>query len=96
MNFVIMLRHDHVHVNWRFHMKKIACIALALSLASTAAFSQAVGDDVTALAPGGAAAAVAGQTVVIAGVGTATWAVVGGALLLILVSLASDSSTPST
>jgi hypothetical protein len=79
--------------NWRLQMKKIASIALALSLASTASFGQAVGDDVTALAP---AAGTAGETVVIAGVGTATWAIVGGALLLILVSLASGSSTPTS
>ena len=75
-------------------MKKIASIALALSLVSTGAFAQSTGADVTALAPGGAAGAVAGQTVVIAGIGTATWVVIGGALLLVLVSLASDSSTP--
>jgi hypothetical protein len=60
---------------------------------STGAFAQAVGADVTALAPGGAAGAVAGQVVVIAGVGTATWVLVGGALLLILVSLGSDTTT---
>lgn len=83
-------------------MKKIACVALALSLASTAAFAQgtggevAVGTNVTALAPAGAAAtAVAGQTVVIAGIGTATWVVVGGALLLVVTSLASDTTTES-
>lgn len=79
-------------------MKKIACIALALSVASTAAFAGGIGGEfgigsnVTALAPAGTAA-VAGQTVVIAGVGTATWVVVGGALLLVVTSLASDSST---
>ena len=74
-------------------MKKIAMIALALSLVSSGAFAQEVGADVTALAPGGAAGAVAGQTVVIAGVGTATWVVLGGALLLILVALAPSSNT---
>lgn len=78
-------------------MKKIA-IALALSLAATSAFAQAVvppvGADVTNLAPGGVAGAVVGQSVIIAGVGTATWAVIGGALLLILV--ASGSSTTTT
>ena len=76
-------------------MKKIASIALALSLVSTSAFAGGVGDDVSNLAPGGAAGAVAGQTVVIAGVGTATWVIIGGALLLVLVSL-SPSSTPSS
>lgn len=82
-------------------MKKIACVALALSLASTAAFAQSggevgVGANVTGLAPAGAAAtAVAGQTVVIAGIGTATWVVIGGALLLVVTSLASDTTTGS-
>ena len=82
-------------------MKKIACVALALSLASTAAFAQGtsgevgVGSNVTGLAPAGATA-VAGQTVVIAGVGTATWVVVGGALLLIVTSLASGTTAEST
>ena len=74
-------------------MKKIASIALALSLASTASFGQEVGADVTALAPGAGAV---GETVVIAGVGTATWAIVGGALLLILVSLSSGTTTTPT
>lgn len=79
-------------------MKKIA-IALALSLAATTAFAQAaapaVGADVTNLAPGGSTAVV-GQSVVIAGVGTATWAIVGGALLLILIASAgSDTTTPN-
>lgn len=73
-------------------MKKIACIALALSLSSSAAFAQGLGDDVSNLAPGGTAA-VQGQSVVIAGVGTATWVIVGGVLLLILVSLSPNSST---
>ena len=72
-------------------MKMIASIALALSLVSTSAFAQDVGTDVTALAPGGTGAVV-GQSVVIAGVGTATWAIVGGAVLLILVSLSPNSS----
>lgn len=67
-------------------MKKIA-IALALSLAATSAFAQtapAVGSDVTNLAPGGTQNVVVGQSVVIAGVGTATAVSIGGALLLIL------------
>ena len=76
-------------------MKKIA-IALALSLAATSAFAQAaapvVGSDVTNLAPGGNTAVV-GQSVVIAGVGTATWVIIGGALLLILVASAGSNST---
>ena len=65
-------------------MKKIA-IALALSLATTSAFAQgapAVGTDVTNLAPGGTQNLAQGQTVVIAGVGTATVVTIGGALLL--------------
>lgn len=46
-----------------------------------------------ALAPG--AGALAGQSVVIAGVGTATWVAVAGSLLLVLVASAgNDSSTP--
>ena len=78
-------------------MKKIA-IALALSLAATSAFAQAAaapqpGSDVTSLAPGGTAGAVVGQTIVIAGVGTATWVVVAGVLLLILVASAGSNST---
>ena len=77
-------------------MKKIASFALALSLVSTGAFAQAVGDDVTALSPGGTSGAVAGQTVVIAGVGTATWVIVGGALLLILASLSSGTTADAT
>lgn len=77
-------------------MKKIAGIALGLSLLSTGAFAQATGADVTALAPGGAAGAVAGQTVVIAGVGTATWTIIGGALLLILTSLSSGTTSEAT
>lgn len=67
-------------------MKKIA-IALVLSLAATSAFAQAapvVGADVTNLAPGGTQNLVQGQTVVIAGVGTATAVTIGGALFLIL------------
>ncbi len=68
-------------------MKKIA-IALALSLAATSTFAQAVppavGADVTNLAPGGTQNLVEGQTVVIAGVGTATVVTIGGALFLIL------------
>lgn len=80
-------------------MKKIACVALALSLAATAAFAEAggglyVGADVTALAPAGVAG-IEGATVVIAGVGTATWTLVGGALLLLLTILAPDSSPDS-
>lgn len=77
-------------------MKKIASIALALSLASTGVFAQAIGADVTALSPGGTSGAVAGQTVIIAGVGTATWVVIGGALLLILVSLSSGTTVDVT
>lgn len=77
-------------------MKKIACVALALSLSATAAFAEAgaglvLGADVTALAPVGVAG-VEGATVVIAGVGTATWTMVGSALLLLLTVLAPDSS----
>jgi len=73
-------------------MKKIA-IALALSLAATSAFAQvAPGTDVTNLAPAGTTA-VAGTSVVIAGVCTATWLVVGGALLLIVVASAGGSSS---
>lgn len=68
-------------------MKKIA-IALALSLAATSTFAQAappaVGSDVTNLAPGGTQNLVEGQTVVIAGIGTATVVSIGGALFLIL------------
>ncbi|MBC7479557.1 MAG: hypothetical protein H7317_15960 [Pseudorhodobacter sp.] len=68
-------------------MTKIA-IALALSLAATSAFAQtvapAVGSDVTNLAPGGTQNVAQGQTVVIAGVGTATAVSIAGALLLIL------------
>ena len=71
-------------------MKKIASFALALSLSATASFGQQVGDDVTALAP---AAGVAGGTVVIAGVGTATWTLIGGLLFLLLVASASDGTT---
>ena len=78
-------------------MKKIA-IALTFCLATEPAFAQAggvpeVGSDVTSLAPGGTTGAVAGQTVVIAGVGTATWAIVGGILLLVLVASASNTTT---
>ena len=74
-------------------MKKIA-IAFALSLAATSAFAQvAEGTDVTNLAPGGTAGAVVGQSVVIAGVGTATWAIIGGALLLIVVASAGSATT---
>jgi uncharacterized protein YdeI (BOF family) len=72
-------------------MKKIA-IALILSLASTSAFAQAVGDDVTNLAPAGTTG-VAGTSVVIAGVGTATWVVIGGFLLLVLVAAAGSDTT---
>ena len=77
-------------------MKKIASFALALSLVSTGAFAQAVGADVTALSPGGSSGAVAGQSVVIAGVGTATWVIIGGALLLVLVSLSSGTTVDVT
>ena len=78
-------------------MKKIA-IALTFCLATTPAFAQAggvpeVGSDVTSLAPGGTNTAVAGQTVVIAGVGTATWVVVAGVLLLVLVAAGGSSTT---
>ena len=76
-------------------MKKIA-IALALSLAATSAFAQtapAPGADVTSLAPGGTAGAVVGQSVVIAGSGTAPWVVIGGALLLVLVASAGSNSS---
>ena len=73
-------------------MKKIA-IALVLSLAATSAFAQAApGTDVTALAPAGTAA-VEGQSVVIAGVGTATWTIVAGVLLLIIIASGSNTNT---
>jgi hypothetical protein len=72
-------------------MKKIA-FALALSLAATSAFAQKVGDNVTNLAPAGTTGAV-GTSVVIAGVGTATWAVVAGVLLLVLVASAGSNTT---
>lgn len=77
-------------------MKKIASVALALSLMATASLAQeiGIGSDVTALAPTGAAA-VEGATVVIAGVGTATWTIVGGALLLLVTTLSPDSSPDS-
>ena len=74
-------------------MKKIA-IALALSLAATSAFAQQpkVGSDVTSLAPAGTTGVV-GTSVVIAGVGTATWVIIGGVLLLVLVAAAGSNST---
>ena len=81
-------------------MRKIA-IALALSLAATTAFAQTptVGSDVTTLAPGGTTGLVVGQTVVIAGVGTATVVAIGGTLFLILAVVAGGnggSVTPVT
>ena len=80
-------------------MKKLA-FALALSLAATSAFAQAagprVGDNVTNLAPGGTTGVVAGQSVVIAGVGTATAISIGGALILILVLSGGGSSSITT
>ena len=80
-------------------MKKIA-IALALSLVATSAFAQAappaVGSNVTSLAPGGTAGLVAGQSVIIAGVGTATAVWIGGALILILALSAGGSSSNTT
>ena len=80
-------------------MKKLA-FALALSLAATSAFAQAaipqIGDNVTNLAPGGTAGVVAGQSVIIAGVGTATAVWIGGALILILVLSSGGSSSNTT
>lgn len=78
-------------------MKKIA-IALAIALSASSAFAQAaIGTDVTNLAPANSSAtAVAGNTVVIAGVGTATWVAVGGVLLLILVAGAGGGSSSSS
>ena len=69
-------------------MKKIASLALALSLAATASFAQTPEGAIAVTTPG----AVAGQTVVIAGT-TYTWVLVGGMLFLVLLASASASDS---